>query len=69
MNEGNEFRFDLWLYNQIQKRGWSLYDLEEKSGVSEQSLSLYLHNKCLPTFRSFALLLKAFNQHIIVEDD
>ena len=69
MNEENEFDFKLWLNDEIKKHGWSLYELEANSGVSEQSLSAYLNDQCKPTLRSFMNLLKAFNQHIVIEND
>lgn len=69
MNEGNEFRLDLWIYNEMQKRGLSISDLSEKSGLSYSSIQQYINQKKMPTLRSFALILKALGKHIIIEDD
>lgn len=33
MNEGNSFRFDLWLYNQMKRRGMNMKELAEKAGI------------------------------------
>ena len=38
MNEGNKFRFDLWLYNEMKKRGWDAIDLAIESGISEKTI-------------------------------
>ena len=42
MNEGNMFRFDLWLYNEMKKRNWDSLDLEVESGISRASINLYI---------------------------
>ena len=69
MNEGNSFRFDLWLYNEMRKRDWNTMDMERNTGLSHVQIWQYLHNNVNPSLRSFALILKAFNKHIIIEDD
>ena len=69
MNEGNSFRFDLWLYNEMQKRGWNSNDLAGKTGLSRATICFYLADERIPTLRTFALLLKAFGKHVEIVDD
>lgn len=69
MNNGDSFRFDLWLYNEMRKREWNTMDMERATGLSHVQIWQYLHNNANPSLRSFALILKAFNKHIIIEDD
>lgn len=69
MNEGNKFRFDLWLYNEMAKRGWNISDLSRKTSLTRQTIRFYLQNKRGPTLMSFALILEAFNKHIEIVDD
>ena len=64
MNEGNKFRFDLWLYNEMKKRGWDAIDLAIELGISEKTIYHYIKNDYLPTMYSLARLLKAFNMHM-----
>lgn len=64
MNEGNNFRFDLWLYNQMQRRGWSRQDMAEKTGLDRVTIGYYLTNVRLPTMTSLALILKALGMHM-----
>ena len=64
MNEDNKFRFDLWLYNEMQKRGYNAFDLAEKAGVSPQTVNYYLRNTRMPTLRTLAVLLDAFDMHM-----
>lgn len=69
MNEGNSFRFDLWLYNEMKKRNWNTMDMERKTGIKHCTFSNYLHNKCMPNMYMLALILKAFNMHMVFEQD
>lgn len=69
MNEGNEFRLDLWIYNEMKKRGLSISDLSEMSGLSYSSIQQYINQKKMPTLQSFGLILKALGKHIVIEDD
>lgn len=69
MNNGNNFRFDLWLYNEMKKRGWNLFDLEYYSGVSRSSIEGYINKRRNPTLSSFARILAAFGKHIEIVDD
>jgi transcriptional regulator with XRE-family HTH domain len=69
MNEGNEFRLDLWLYNEMKKRGLSISDLAEKSSLSYSSIQQYINRNKMPTLQSFGLILKALGKHIVIEDD
>lgn len=69
MNEGNEFRFDLWLYNEMQKRKWKSTELAEKTGLSRQTICFYLMDERIPTLRTLAVILKAFNKHIEIVDN
>ena len=64
MNEGNEFRFDLWIYNEMVKRGWDVTDLSIESDLSVTTINHYLRNDYLPTLYSLALILKAFDMHM-----
>ena len=64
MNIGNEFRFDLWLYNEMQKRGFNKTEMAEASGVSIQAIMHYLNNKRLPTLRTLIAILDAFDMRI-----
>lgn len=69
MNEDNKFRFDLWLYNQMQKYGYNAIDVADKTGISPQTINHYLRDTRMPTLRTLAVLLKAFNMHLeIVEN-
>lgn len=69
MNEGNMFRFDLWLYNELVKRQWTGADLARKTGLSKVTVGQYLGNDRLPTLRSFQLILDAFGKHLVIEDN
>lgn len=69
MNEGNAFRFDLWLHNEMQKRGWNTTDMAEASGLTHVTIGYYLRNTRTPTLYSFGMILKALGKHIIIEDD
>lgn len=64
MNEGNRFRFDLWLYNEMQKRGWEPLDLAIETGLSVPNIRNYLKNRSMPTLRSLELILRAFDMHM-----
>lgn len=69
MNEGNLFRFDLWLYNEMKKRNWNTLDMERRTGLTHSTILNYLKNKTQPQLYSLALILKALNKHIVIEDD
>ena len=69
MNEGNSFRFDLWLYNELVKRGWTGADLARKTGLSKVTIGQYLGNDRMPNLRTFALILDAFGKHLVIEDN
>ena len=69
MNEGDSFRFDLWLYNEMQKREWNLMDLSRASGLHHATLGYYITGTRLPTLASFALILKALGKHIEIVDN
>ena len=69
MNEGNSFRFDLWLYNEMVKRGWNGADLARKTGLTKVTIGQYLGNDRLPTLKSFQLILDAFGKHLVIEDN
>ena len=69
MNEGNNFRFDLWIYNEMIKRNWDAIDLSVESGLSVTTINHYLRDDYLPTMYSLALILKAFNMHMVFEDN
>lgn len=64
MNEGNNFRFDLWLYNEMQKRGMSILDLAEKADVTEKTIRRFVKNQGLPTMTTLALILDALDCHM-----
>lgn len=69
MNEGNSFRFDLWLYNQMKRRGMNMKELAEKAGISAQSVSDYVKNTRMPTVMTLALILNALDMHMVFEDN
>ena len=69
VNEGESFRFDLWLYNEMCKREWNVLDLAIESGVSEKSIYEYARGTRLPTLRNFHLLLQALGKHIEIVDN
>lgn len=69
MNEGNSFRFDLWLYNQMKRRGMNMKGLAEKAGISAQSVSDYVKNTRMPTVMTLALILNALDMHMVFEDN
>ena len=69
MNDGNLFRFDLWLYNEMKKRGWGRLDLAAETGLSISTVRRFLVNEGQPTLYSLALILKAFNMHMDIVDD
>lgn len=69
MNEGNMFRFDLWLYNEMKKRNWDSLDLEVESGISRASINLYIKGRQYPTFYSFAKIIAALGKHIEIVDN
>jgi transcriptional regulator with XRE-family HTH domain len=69
MNEGNNFRFDLWLYNEIKRRGLNISEFADRAGISSDAVSDYLKNKRLPNMVTLALILKALKMHLIFEDD
>ena len=64
MNEDNKFRFDLWLYNELQKRGMKQIDLANKTGVSPATITYFLQNKRMPNFRTRAVILDALDMHL-----
>lgn len=64
MNEKANFRFDLWLYNEMQKRGYNTMDIERKTGIAHSTISNYLNNKGNPSMYTLALLLNAFDMHM-----
>ena len=64
MNEGNNFRFDLWIYNEMVKRGWDAIDLSIASTLSVTTINHYLRNDYLPTMYSLAMILQAFGMHM-----
>ena len=64
MNEGNEFRFDLWLYNELKKRGMRQIDLATKAGVSPTTITYFLQNKRMPNTRTIAAILDALDMHL-----
>jgi DNA-binding XRE family transcriptional regulator len=69
MNEGNWFRFDLWLYNEMQKRGWDIFDMSVYADISPQTISAYLKGKFEPTLKSFGKILNAFGKHVEIVDN
>ena len=69
MNEGNFFRFDLWLYNEMVKRGWNKADLARACGLSKVIVGKYMANKQGPTLYSFQKILAALGKHVIIEDN
>lgn len=69
MNEGNYFRFDLWLYNEMKLRSLTVADLAEISGVSERSICYYLRNKIMPSWRTLEDILKVFGKHLEIVSD
>ena len=69
MNEGNNFRFDLWIYNEMVKRGWDAIDLSVESGLSVTTINHYLRDDYLPTMYSLSMILKAFNMHMVFESN
>lgn len=64
MNENGYFRFDLWLYNELRKRGMKQIDLAEKSGVSISAIHYLLSNKQQPTMRTLGMILNALDMHM-----
>lgn len=64
MNENGYFRFDLWLYNELRKRGMKQIDLAEKSGVSISAIHYLLRNKQQPTMRVLTMILNALDMHM-----
>ncbi len=69
MNEGNWFPFDLWLYNEMQKRGWDIFDMSVYADISPQTISAYLKGKFEPTLKSFGKILNAFGKHVEIDDN
>ena len=69
MNEGNEFRFDLWLYNQLQKRGFTQKEFADKAGITSATVSYFIHNQKMPTVRTLALILDALDMHMEFVDN
>lgn len=69
MNEGNKFQFDLWLYNEMQKRKLNTMDMERLTGIAHSTISNYLHNKWEPSLYLFGVILAAFGKHIEIVDD
>ena len=64
MNEDNKFRFDLWLYNELQKRGMKQIDLANKTGVSPATITYFLQNNSMPNTRTIAVILDALYMHL-----
>ena len=64
MNEDNKFRFDLWLYNELQKRGMKQIDLANKTGVSPATITYFLQNKRMQNTRTLAVILDALDMHL-----
>ena len=64
MNDNEYFRFDLWLYNELKKRGTKQIDLAEKSGVSISAIHYLLRNKQQPTMRTLGMILNALDMHM-----
>ena len=69
MNDDKGFRFDLWLYNEMKKRGMNTMDMERLTGVAHSTTSNYLHNKWSPSFAVLSQILPAFGKHIEIVDD
>ena len=69
MNIGDEFRFDLWLYNELQKRGMKQKDLAEKADITSATVSTLIHNQKMPTVRTLALILGALDMHMEFVDN
>ena len=69
MDEDNLFRFDLWLYDEMNKRDLNATDVAEMADLSLHSIYGYLHNRTTPRLGSLALILKAFGKHIEIVDD
>ena len=64
MNERNSYRLDLWLYNELQKRGMTMLELSEKAGVSYKTVLNCVHNVNSPSLYTLALILNALDAHI-----
>ena len=69
MSSANKFKFNLWLYNELMRRKWDAIDLSIASGLSVTTINHYLHDDYLPTMYSLAVILEAFNMHMIFEDN
>ena len=69
MNEGNDYRFDLWLYNEMQKRGWNNQDMARRSGLNRETIKSFLNNKRNPTMYTFGRIIKALGKHLEIVDN
>jgi len=69
MNDGNWFRFDLWLYNEMKKRDMTAKELAQKAELSYTAITLFLRGDRNPTLYSFQKILRAFGLHLEVVQD
>ena len=60
----DDFHFDLWMADELQKRGWDAIDLSVESDLSVTTINHYLRNDYLPTLYSLWQILKAFGMHM-----
>ena len=57
--------FSNWLIGEMNARGWSQSDLARKSGLSRQTISLYINQEInQPDANSFMSLARVFNKPI-----
>ena len=64
MTVNNDFHFDTWLRDEMQKRGITQKELAEKSFVTCATISYYMNNQKMPTVRTLDLLLNALDMHM-----
>ena len=69
MSDGNWFRFDLWLYNEMKKRDITPKELAKASELSYTGILLLLKGDRNPTLYSFQKILRVLGLHIEVVED
>lgn len=62
------FRFDYWLWDQLQRKGMTQAQLSKKTGLDPSAISLYLSRRRVPNIESFLKILSALELNIYFRD-
>ena len=64
----NDFKFDKWLREQLDERGWKSSDIAREAGITRACVSLYMLGERYPSLSTFLLILDAFNKKLTLVD-